>query len=100
MWWTGWGVVAFVIVFLPMAIGESAWGQAGAVTGLVVGGVLLWFIGRYMNRDVLYLHVDGNEYLPRNRHTLYSIPIQYWSGPVFLWVAGSLIFGIDAFPVG
>lgn len=94
MWWTGWGLVAFPIVVFPTEIGRGTWGEAGATTGLIVSGILLWCIGRYMNRDVLYLHAEGNEYLPRNRHTLYSIPIQYLSVPVILWAVGSLIFSL------
>ncbi|MDO0915447.1 hypothetical protein QQM39_32910 [Streptomyces sp. DT2A-34] len=95
MWWTGWGLVAFPVVVFPTGIG-GAWGAAGEAVGMIVGGVLLWFIGTYMNRDVLY--IETNEYLPRNRHTLYSIPIQYLSVLVILWAIGSLLFGSENFP--
>ncbi|WP_326689741.1 hypothetical protein OIE63_23000 [Streptomyces sp. NBC_01795] len=94
MWWTGWGILAFVIVCVPAILGQEAWGESGQSVGTIVGGILLWFIGNYMNRDVLYVHPKGNEYLPRNRHTFYSIPVQYLSVPVVLWGIGAWIFWV------
>lgn len=93
VWWTGCGPLFLFSVALGAVIGSDAGGETGGDIGVIVGGILLWFIGRYMNRDVLYLHREGNEYLPRDRHTLYSVPVQYWSVPFVLWGIGDWIFG-------
>ncbi|WP_437105375.1 hypothetical protein [Streptomyces sp. enrichment culture] len=102
VWWTGWGLV-FVIFLMPVGVGlgaglgaglgSNAGGETGQHVGTIVGGILMWLIGRYVNRDVLYVHPEGNEYLPRNRHTLHSIPVQYWAVAAVLWGIGGWIFG-------
>lgn len=93
MWWTGCGPLFFLIVALATGVSAATWGEAGENVGTIVGGLLLWLIGRYVNRDVLYVHPEGNEYLPPNRHTVYSIPVQYWGVVVVLWGIGAWIFG-------
>lgn len=97
MVWTGGGCWFFFIV--PMTVGLGAGvgsiggGEIGAHVGAVAAGILLWFLGTYVNRDVLYLDPEGDEYLPPNRHTLYWVPVQYWGIAVVLGAIGSWIFG-------
>ncbi|MFJ8469995.1 hypothetical protein [Streptomyces swartbergensis] len=96
--WSGWGLVVFPIVVLGILVGKLIGRligideQISSHLGAVGAGICLWFIGRYMNRDVLYVHPEGNVYLPRNRHRLYGIPVQYMSVPVVLLAIVILVF--------
>jgi hypothetical protein len=78
--WRGWGLVAVLTLFLPLAscVGfiDTRQGLAFLLAGLslVAGGVGCWIFGRRWNHEV-------------TEHTFFFIPLQYW-GMIYV------IFGV------
>lgn len=80
--WRGWGLVAIVALFLPLA---SCAGFIDTNTGLAillggitlaVGGVACWRFGKKWNREV-------------TEHSLYGVPLQAWGR---IYMAFGLLF--------
>lgn len=83
--WRGWGLMALVALFLPLAscagLMDTRQGLAflaGGIT-LVGGGVACWVYGRRWNRPV-------------TEHSLYFIPLQYW-GLVYMLLGAFFTLG-------
>jgi hypothetical protein len=86
---TGWGTLA---LWVPVVFGAAGSGIArllgappegfghGTAVGLLVGAVVVWFLGRRLNRgaSVAELHA-GHPGPPANRHRLFWVPMQYWA---------------------
>ena len=85
--WRGWGLMAIVAVFLPLAscagLIDSHQGLAFLLAGLTLlgGGVACWVCGRRWNR-------------PTTEHTLYGIPLQYWGAAYVLFGALLAVGGV------
>ena len=98
--WSGLGLLPVGLGFLALVVGDIAvdatkGAQLGAhamflasmAPGLciVVAGAFTWSIGRALNRAPGRLLVDkktGQEILLRRRHSLYWVPMQWWSFPL------------------
>jgi hypothetical protein len=87
--WRGWGLMAVVAVFLPLAccagLIETRQPLAfltGGVT-LLGGGTACWVCGRKWNRSV-------------TNHTFYFIPLQYWGLAYMLHGVFFMLGGIVA----
>lgn len=80
--WRGWGILAFVAAFLPLAscIGLIEWnfGVALFMAGItaLIGGILCRYLGRKGNEGGI-------------RHSLYNIPVETW-GLVYM-IGGGLL---------
>jgi hypothetical protein len=67
--------------------GAESGGNWGTVVGFLLAAVILWFGGRAMNRPrPVYDAQHGAITLPRNRHRLFWIPVQFFA-PVALAIA-------------
>lgn len=106
--WKGWGILV-VLIAVPLAalsslitvsIGEAVAGPLnddligpiGAGLGLVVAAVAVFALGSWMNAPVPGYHPQtGQPVYFKNRHTLFFIPMQWWS---FLLLGIALIFVI------
>jgi hypothetical protein len=97
IWWRGHGLWALLILLLSLSLGldgviavnanfpNSApdWiFCAGFDAGAIIGGVVCWLLGRSWNSKTA----------PGSRHSLYSIPVEYW-GVIALMLAGVATFG-------
>ncbi|MFC0406761.1 hypothetical protein [Roseomonas elaeocarpi] len=107
--WSGWGILTVVIVALVggsvTAIlanlagpGSSAAGYALAV-GLLVSAVVNWFVGQRLNAAPGRELVDpatGQRVTLRRRHSLFFVPMQWWSVPLVVVASvalGAMLFG-------
>jgi len=99
MLYTGWGPLVFV-VYLIITFGAqgflSSWSgerryffhhQWAALLIFALSGVVVWFVGRFMNRkpvEVLELDEHGRKIVAKPRHTIWYIPAEYWGPILFL----------------
>ena len=93
--WSGYGILsAFLLVFC-LGLGFAAGSGTGipegyaAGGGLLIGAVLNWFMGRRFNnpandRELVDPRTGGRVMLKR-RHSLFYVPMQYWSLPAVLF---------------
>jgi|SRR5262245_8386362 len=85
--WRGWGLLALVALFLPLAScaglmdTRPALGMLIGGLTLVAGGAACWMLGRRWNRA-------GTE------HSLYFVPLQYWAVPYVLFGAFATVGGV------
>lgn len=104
--WKGWGILV-VAIAVPLAavsaliagsIGEAVLGPQdvdiieplGAAVGLAIAAIAVFILGRWMNAPVPgYDPQTGQPVYFKNRHTLFFIPMQWWS---FVLLAIALIF--------
>ncbi len=91
--WSGWGVLAvlFAVVGAIGGIGlvDAAGGlglglpeDSGFALGLLVAAVVNWFVGTRLNRSLGRELIDANtgeRVILRRQHTLFWVPMQYWS---------------------
>jgi len=98
--WRGWGILVAVIAFLGLLagqlVGTAIFGPVGyeqnatwlVSLGLLVAAVVLWPIGRRMNSGgrVLVDKATGQEVILKPRHSLFFIPVQFWS-PILAVIA-------------
>lgn len=102
--WSGWGILTVVIVLLvggPITAvlanlagtkGDAA-GYALAV-GLLASAAVNWFVGRRLNARPGRELVDpatGERVVLRTRHSLFFVPMQWWS--VVLAVVAAVALG-------
>ena len=92
--WRGWGIIApFILIgfaAIAQAIGQSlipnqphythyiTWFES---TGLLLGSLLCWFLGRYLNSKQIIIinEATGRVGRTKSRHTCWFIPFEYWS---------------------
>ncbi|QVQ53906.1 hypothetical protein J4H86_09440 [Spiractinospora alimapuensis] len=104
--WKGWGILV-VLIAVPLAalssviagsIGESVVGPQnadliaplGGAVGLAIAAIIVFVLGRWMNAPVPgYDPQTGQPVYFKNRHSLFFIPMQWWS---FLLLGVALIF--------
>jgi hypothetical protein len=98
--WRGWGIVVAVIAFLGLLagqlVGTAIYGPVGyeqnatwlVGSGLLVAAGVLWPIGQRMNSGgrVLIDKETGQELMLKPGHSLFFIPVQYWS-PILAVIA-------------
>jgi hypothetical protein len=102
--WRGWGILVAVIAFLGLLagqlVGTAIFGPAGyernatwlVGVGLLVAAAVLWPIGQRMNSgaQVLVDKATGQEVILKPGHSLFFIPVQYWS-PILAVIAVLMI---------
>lgn len=96
--YSGLGPLALVVFLLFLAAGsllsEPLTGDANAffrnrpllLSTFVAAAAVVWFLGRWMNRSpaqTIELGPEGRRIVPKARHTLYHLPMEYW-GPILL----------------
>lgn len=106
--WSGWGILVVPIVAISVgvfAIGTGAAGLnevAGIIVGFLVAAPLTWLLGRKLNGpDASRTLVDpqtGGTVVLRRRHSLFFIPIQYWSIPCVILAV--LLLALLLMPTG
>jgi len=84
--WKGWGILSVLVAaatfFAGAYIGDALIGSAphssgvryGAAFGLAIGAVVNWFIGRSLNQPKREAAAGVF-----NRHSLFFVPMEYWS---------------------
>lgn len=87
--WKGWGILVVLIAGALAGIGGATLGSAlgtdeasgiGAAGGLALAAPLVFFVGQRFNAPVAgYDPRTGQPTTFRNAHTLFFIPMQYWS---------------------
>jgi hypothetical protein len=84
--WRGLGIFAPLFVLIPGCVGSRLCEAAGAsipascwggIVGVCLGGVALWFVGRWLNRPDR--DADGP-----SLHRLFYIPMEFW-GPLLIF---------------
>lgn len=84
--WTGWGILAFIIL---------AFGATYNAIGLFIAAILIFLIGRTLNNKesdkILIDPYTGEQYLIKNRHTLFWINMEWWSAISLFFAIVSLI---------
>lgn len=89
--WSGWGILVVPLVVVTVGIFGFATGAAGLnevggiIAGFLVAAPLTWLLGQKLNGpDASRTLVDpetGEAVVLRRRHSLFFIPVQYWSIP-------------------
>ena len=103
--WTGYGFLSGLIptlVFMAtaLAVGRELHATIGSVVASVVSAALVWIVGRRLNTLPGRELVDpktGERLVLRRRHTMFWIPMEWWSlacllvGAVVVvqWVGGA-----------
>jgi hypothetical protein len=98
MIYSGFGPLALVVFLLFLAAGSllsaPLTGDANAffhdrallLGTFLVAAIVVWYLGRWMNRTPLEtteLTAEGRRIMPRAKHTLYYVRMEYW-GPILL----------------
>ena len=95
-------IVVFVLItfgaqsFFTRMTGERRYFMTHPLLGLLVfavAGIVVWFLGRLMNRrplQVIELDHEGRKLVPKARHTIWFIPAEYW-GPILFFVLTLII---------
>ena len=101
--WTRFGFLALIIPFALIWFGSaitpagSIWDPQSAVAakhfgysyGALVAALILWPLGRWMNRPETHHEIDPHtgqmteSSVGGGNHTLFFVPLQYWA---FVWV--------------
>lgn len=93
--WRGFGIfsiliaAAFGLLFswiLPLVGADTLHEDTPLVFSLFISGIIVWFLGKKLNRDSEKILVDqetGTQYKAGTRHSLLFIPMQLW-GPIFI----------------
>lgn len=94
--WRGWGILAVLIAAIGLFGGVfvgvkllgsgSGWdgGRIGIAIGLAIAAVANWFVGKSVNDNLRLQGVTAIK-----RHTLFFIPMQWWS---IAMVMGSIFY--------
>lgn len=95
IWWRGAGILALPILAFGAFFGDmiafnfdesDSAGNLGTSIGFVLGGVAVWFTGRWLNGPRVGYDRGTEQWqvTQENRHRLMGIPMQYWAvvGPV------------------
>ncbi len=106
MIYSGLGPLALVVFLLCLAAGSLL---SGPLTGdadaflhhrpvllgtLFVAALLVWILGRRMNRKPLQtteFGPEGRRVVPKARHTLYCVRMEYWGPILFALCAGFVL---------
>lgn len=107
MLYTGWGPIVFV-VFIILTFGaqllferytdDRRYFLHHPFVGVAVfafAGVVVWFLGKYMNRNPLQvteLDQHGRKLVPKARHTIWFIPAEYWGPILFVLLTLIIVF--------
>ena len=84
-------VIMVPLVFLfgwlvEMMVARSLPEDTSLIIGLVVAGIIVWFLGKKLNgapEKVLIDQETGTAYKMGTRHSLFFIPMQFW-GPILI----------------
>jgi hypothetical protein len=103
--WTGYGILTVVFVVAGLLAGDAvdlsmqgslggAPPKIGMAVAVALAAILNWVVGTRLNTDPGRELVDaqtGQRVLLRRRHTLFWVPMQYWSLLVLV-LAVALLF--------
>lgn len=107
--WRGYGLVVPLVAFASLLLGQwlvdSAFGAGywkdhrwPLVTAALLGGSVLWALGRHLNRDRRSAWIDPASGLEFERevapHSFFFVPIE-WTGPLLLLLASLIAFAIQ-----
>lgn len=102
--WSGWGILTVLITALVCGtvsvagaallatMGYQGWTGLAFGLGLLAAAAVNWWVGRRLNGGpgrVLTDQATGQTVVLRRRHSLFFIPMQWWSVP--LAIAGALM---------
>ena len=101
-------VIAIVVGGLTTALttiglekaGLNQWTGLGLVAGLLAAAVVNWFVGIRLNNRPGRELIDaktGERVVLRRRHSLFFVPMQWWSVPL---AAGAVIAFVSVFVTG
>lgn len=99
--WTGWGPVSILVVGVGLVLGHTVGDFFGltkfttSIVGLILGASANWFVGRMLNNPArdrqLIDPKTGEAVLLKHRHTLFWVPIQYWSIIIVIGIAVAIV---------
>lgn len=99
--WRGLGFLVFIILvplvflfgwLLEVMVDWSQPEDISLIIGLVVAGIIVWFLGKKLNGNPEKVLVDqetGTAYKMGTRHSLFFIPMQFW-GPILIAIGAFL----------
>jgi len=114
--WSGWGVLVIVILVvvgggvaaiigaLFGSMNPDMAGNFGIGAGALAAAAMNWWAGRRLNGGtgrVLLDPTTGQQVVLRRSHSLFFIPMQWWSVPMLvfgLFLLGVGLFGKKQFP--
>ncbi len=89
IFWTGWGILAALIPFAGLILVEAILGKEFyqshvwvQTLAILLGAAGVWYVGNRFNNKPGRVVVDketGKELELKSRHSLFFIPMQYWS---------------------
>lgn len=89
--WTGLGILFFLMPFLmilAVALFLTIFGMDmqtylpySSIIGIILSAILCWFLGKIVNKEkiVSYDTQTGQPIITKNQHTLWGMPVQYFS---------------------
>ena len=96
--WTGLGILVLII---PIALGlflEYIFGEDTSAfqIGLILGGIIVWFLGRKLNSTQLPFenNSNGDNQKQSNAHTLFWLKMQWWSPLIIIIGITSALSGL------
>ncbi|HPK09520.1 MAG: hypothetical protein KDC16_00610 [Saprospiraceae bacterium] len=96
--WTGLGILVLII---PIALGlflEYIFGEDTSAfqIGLILGGIIVWFLGRKLNSTQLPSenNSNGENQTQSNAHTLFWLKMQWWSPLIIIGGITSALSGL------
>lgn len=104
----GWGLLVVIIAGLAMGLSQIITGSLVGDpnyfvkhnwpfgVGLLLASIAIYCLGRYLNSRPGKVMIDkatGREFVLRQRHTLFFIPMQYWA--IILALLGVAFFFIQ-----
>ena len=107
--WSGWGVLTVVFALLAVGIGAVLQpvldgsglvlpAATGLAIGLVIAAVINWVVGRRLNRAPGREMIDaktGQRVTIRRRHSLFWIPMHFFSVVFLLFAVGAVAGLLD-----
>jgi hypothetical protein len=100
--WRGWGILVIVIAALFQFIGYGvssvfgvdSYSDAAKMIGYLLflpAAVVLWLLGKKLNKPKVYVDQTGQQVVSKGRHSLFFIPIEYWA---FIYVILAVVLTI------
>ena len=99
IFWTGYGFFTFgifvgavgtVAAIVSLTLGERVFDAHPAFfgLGLIVAAIANWFVGRKLNKRpglLIFIPPKGRRRVAKRRHTIFMLPMEYWSAAMLLW---------------
>jgi len=108
--WSGWGILTVLFALVGAALGAALHGIIPALSdhlavgiGLLVAAVVNWLVGVRLNNRPGRELVDpktGGRVILKRRHTLFWVPMQYYSALLVLIAIAAVFAPVPMAPGG